>query len=208
MIPILHMDHTCSINIEDLNRRQKRKISLRLTFSSNNCFQSDRRSNDNITDIKVAKIFNSFLFVIYREPNSEEIILFLYFIELFFIQFFIIGIIALNYFYNGLRIPKEWAKYDRFSISETFRVPFLSSASILMSYHMRYYNTSKLLYCIFFFILNIHIIFISLYYCFSNISRFFKSLESFLSFIGLYSKVVYLLIVYYNLFFSGCLRFD
>lgn len=82
MIPVLHHNHTGSVNIQNLNRRKERNLLLS-TFSINDRLQTNRRGNNDIRSVKVWKVDDFFLFRKDFKTDSEEVIL----IVLIFLNF-------------------------------------------------------------------------------------------------------------------------
>ena len=163
MVPILHIDNTCSIYVQYLDWRQKWIISVTVTLSAYNGLYSHRRSNDKITHIEMTKIFNSFFSIIDRNSNPEEIILILNCIHFLFIKRLIIRIISLKYLNYGFCITKKWAQNECFIICETFWITVFLPASILMIDDMGDNNFSELFDGLFLFIFNMDVIFVTIY---------------------------------------------
>lgn len=165
MVPVLHHYDAGSVNIKNLNRRQKRNFFF-TSFTINDRFQSDRRSYDNIWSIKIRKIDDFFLFRKHFDSHSEEVILivliFFNFLLVFdyplikvssflflslryswhllsLVNFLIFHEFLFNLLKNCLGITDIWRKDEIFSIGESFSFFALFkglNAALLMLIHM------------------------------------------------------------------------
>lgn len=179
MVPILHVNDTGSIHIQNFYRWKKRKISFAFSFSTDNSFDTNRRSDDEITNIEMTEVFNCFLAIIDTDSNSEEIIFIFNLFKFLFVLSCIIRVMTLKFLYDALCIAIKRTQNQSFTICESFWI-FLFPATIFMIYYVFNYKISKLLNSAFFWIFNMNIIFIAFNQTIPDIALLFRNIESLL----------------------------
>ena len=108
--PVLHHEHTSSIDVEDLHWRDERIFSLLISLRPDYAFESDGGRNNDITMIETTKIAQ-LLFLSYDlHSYSEKITIFLELIELLLVQHLKALVLFLNCFKNSTGITDEWGK--------------------------------------------------------------------------------------------------
>ena len=175
MIPILHKEDTCPVDIENLNWGYEWVLSLLIALWPDDALQPNWRSDDDFAVVETAEVGQLLPLLCKFETYSEKIVLVLYRLQLLFVLYLVIWKFLLDELDNGLGVPHKGSKDEDFAVGEAFAFLGLL-ASVEVSKWVHNYDFSKGLYFLLLAVLDVNMVEVAIYQSFGRIQWLIRAL--------------------------------